>query len=85
MFRKCLSVIGRGLISVARIVGKGVLMIGKSVGKLTKKGVKKLNNKVAKEVEKERALQTQYKLSANDVTLTPVKSDVKDTKKMELF
>lgn len=85
MFRKCLSVIGRGLISVARIVGKGVLMIGKSVGKLTKKGVKKLNNKVAKEVEKERGLQTQYKLSANDVTLTPVKSDVKDTKKMELF
>lgn len=81
MFRKCLSVIGRGLISVARIVGKGVLMIGKSVGKLTKKGVKKLNNKVAKEVEKERGLQTQYKLSANDVTLTPVK----DTKKMDLL
>lgn len=85
MFRKCLSVIGRGLISVARIVGKGVLMIGKSVGKLTKKGVKKLNNKVAKEVEKEIGLQTQYKLSANDVTLTPVKSDVKDTKKMDLL
>lgn len=81
MFRKCLSVIGRGLISVARVVGKGVLMIGKSVGKLTKKGVKKLNNKVAKEVEKERGLQTQYKLSANDVTLTPVK----DTKKMDLL
>lgn len=81
MFRKCLSVIGRGLISVARVVGKGVLIIGKSVGKLTKKGVKKLNNKVAKEVEKERGLQTQYKLSANDVMLTPVK----DTKKMELF
>lgn len=81
MFRKCLSVIGRGLISVARIVGKGVLMIGKSVGKLTKKGVKKLNNKVAKEVEKERGLQTRYKLSANDVTLTPVK----DTKKMDLL
>ena len=81
MFRKCLSVIGRGLISVARIVGKGVLMIGKSVGKLTKKGVKKLNHKVEKEVEKERGLQTQYKLSANDVTLTPVK----DTKKMDLL
>lgn len=81
MFRKCLSVIGRGLISVARIVGKGVLIIGKSVGKLTKKGVKKLNHKVAKEVEKERGLQTQYKLSANDVTLTLVK----DTKKMDLL
>lgn len=80
MFRKCLSIIGKGLVSVARVVGKGALMLGKAVGKLTKKGVKKLNNKVAKEVEKERALQTQYKLSANDVKITPVK----DTKKMDL-
>lgn len=81
MFRRCLAIVGKGLMSVAKIVGKGVLMAGKFVGKMTKKGVKKLNNKVAKEVEKERALQTQYKLSASDVKLTPVK----DTKKMDLL